>query len=380
MDPEYPTYVFRLEYFDERAELVRPYLLLFYTELGEIEIRDLKNHRQFLKRTVEHSIRLTDLYPGSKIVILARPYDVVDYSDTFTRNSFDLIQEHTYAMLKPGFYQHLGDALDRISSEGLFVANLRLGCVSRQTAAEFYAEHQGKSFYETLVSYITSGPIVALEVVGPHAIRKWRQIIGPTNLEVAKRDAPQSLRARFARSTTENFAHGSDAPGSAAREIGIIFGGRRVALLSSINETALCIVKPHALRAKLAGKIIKQIVDAGFQITGAATFAVDLAQATEFYEVYRGVVPEFVEMTQELSTSPCLAIEVAKPGDNVVVKLRKVCGPRDVPVAKAIAPQSIRAKYGVDLVHNAVHCTDLVANAQLECEYFFTLLEAARSE
>jgi nucleoside-diphosphate kinase len=114
-------------------------------------------------------------------------------------------------------------------------------------------------------------------------------------------------------------------------EIGIIFGGRGVALLASISDTALCIVKPHAVRAKLAGKIIKQIVDAGFRITGAATFAVDLAQATEFYEVYRGVAPEFVEMTQELSTSPCIAIEVAKPGDNVVAALREVCGPRDVP-------------------------------------------------
>jgi nucleoside-diphosphate kinase len=102
----------------------------------------------------------------------------------------------------------------------------------------------------------------------------------------------------------------------------------------------------------------------------------NLAQATEFDEAERGVAPELVEMTQELSTSPCLAIEVAKPGENVAA----LCGPWDVPVARAIAPQSIRAKYGAELVHNAVHCTDLAANAQLECECFFTLLEAARSE
>jgi nucleoside-diphosphate kinase len=280
-------------------------------------------------------------------------------------------------MLKPGFYQFLGDALDRIYSEGLLVVQLRLGTVTRQTASQFYAEHKGKPFYEELVGYITSGPIVALELSGPNAILKWRHIIGPTNLTVAKRDAPNSLRARFARSTTENFAHGSDSPASASREIGIIFGRKNVSLISVISNTALCIVKPHAVRAKAAGKIIKQIVESGFQITGAAMFSVDLAQANEFYEVYRGVAPEFVEMTQELSRSPCIAIEVAVRGRDVVAELRALCGPRDVPVARAIAPNSIRAKYGVSIVENAVHCTDLVANAQLECEYFFTLLDAA---
>jgi nucleoside-diphosphate kinase len=326
MDPEHPTYGFRLEYFDEPAELVRPYLLNFYTELGEIQMFDLKARRQFLKRTVEHGLRLTDLCPGSKVFINGRQYDVLDYSDEFTRSSFEVVQEHTYAMLKPGFSQFLGDALDRIYREGLLVAQMRFGTVTRQTASRFYEEHTGKPFYEELVGYITSGPIVALELSGLNAISKWRQIIGPTNLEVAKRDAPNSLRAQFARSTTENFAHGSDAPGSAAREIGIIFGGKAVSLVSALSDTALCIVKPHAVRAKVAGKIVKQIVESGFRITGAGMFCVDLAQAHEFYEVYRGVAKEFVEMTQELSRSACIAVEVAKPGADVVAELRAVCG------------------------------------------------------
>jgi nucleoside-diphosphate kinase len=82
---------------------------------------------------------------------------------------------------------------------------------------------------------------------------KWRQIIGPTNLEVAKRDAPGNLRAQCAKSTTENFAHGSDAPGSAARELGIIFIGKAAQLLSALNDTALLIAKPRAAKAHYAG-------------------------------------------------------------------------------------------------------------------------------
>jgi nucleoside-diphosphate kinase len=377
MNPEFPTYGFRLQYFDERAELIRPYILTFRTEIGEIEVLDLKNRRPFLKRTVVHNLALHDLYPGNKFMLNGRQYEVLDYADEFTRSAFADAIQHTYAMLKPGFSQHLGDALDRIYSEGLGVVQLRFGSVTRQTASRFYAEHEGKPFYEELVKYITSGPIVALELMGPNAIAKWRQIIGPTNLDVAKRDAPNSLRAQFARSTTENFAHGSDAPESAAREIGIIFGGLAVKLASSLTGTALCIVKPHAVRAGFAGRIIQQIADGGFIIIGAGLFTLDMAQATEFYEVYRGVVDEFVELSTELSSGPCIALEVTREGGDVVKSLRELCGPRDIPVAKAIAPESVRAIFGTNIVQNAVHCTDLESEAQLECEYFFCLLEAA---
>jgi nucleoside-diphosphate kinase len=375
MNPEFPTYGFRLQYFDEQAELIRPYILTFRTELGEVEVLDLKNRRPFLKRSVVHNLKLPDLFPGNKFTLNGRQYDVIDYADDFTRSSLSAAIQHTYAMLKPGFVDHLGDALDRIASEGLGVVRLRFGRISRQTAARFYAEHEGKPFYDSLVTYITSGPIVALELMGPNAIAKWRQIIGPTNLEVAKRDAPKSLRAQFARSTTENFAHGSDSPESAAREISTIFSAVRLA--SALAGSALCIVKPHAVRAGFAGRIVQQIADAGFTITGAGMFTLDIAQATEFYEVYRGVVDEFVELSNELASGPCVAIEVTRDGGDVVRSLRKLAGPRDVPVAKAIAPRSIRAIFGSNIVQNAVHCTDLESEAQLECEYFFSLLEAA---
>jgi nucleoside-diphosphate kinase len=68
--------------------------------------------------------------------------------------------------LNQAFINSLVMHFDRIYSEGLFVAHLRFGTVTRQTASQFYAEHEGKPFYESLVKYITSGPIVAMELVG----------------------------------------------------------------------------------------------------------------------------------------------------------------------------------------------------------------------
>jgi nucleoside-diphosphate kinase len=375
MNSEFPVYGFQLEFFDERAELVRPYILTYRTERGEIEIFDVKGHRPFLKRTIEHQVRLEDLYVGNKVMINGRQYNVVDFADGITRGAFERLQQRTYAMLKPGFYSYLGEALDRVSREGLWAAQIKLGFISRETASEFYAEHQGKPFYKDLVDYITSGPIVALELVGPNAISRWRQIIGPTNLDVAKREAPNSLRARFARSTTENFAHGSDSPESSRRELGIIFGGHAVNVCCALQDTSLLIIKPHAVREKQVGRIIQMIVSGGFQIAGVVSANLDSDQAGEFYEVYRGVVDEYYDMVKDLCSGPCIAIEVAKPGCDVVNALRDLCGPRDVPVARAIAPNTIRAVFGQDIVRNAVHCTDLFEDAQLEVEYFFTLLQ-----
>ena len=373
MNPEFPVYSFKIEYFDEPAMLVRPYYLTYRTERGEIEIFDIRNHRAFLKRTILHNLQIKDLYPGNKILINGRQYDIIDYADNITRDAFSTSMQHTYAMLKPGFSQFLGEALDRIYQNGLVVAQLRFGCVSRQTAMKFYAEHQGKQFYESLVDYITSGPIVAMELVGPNAIAKWRELIGPTNLDIAKQQAPTSLRAMYARSTTENFAHGSDSPASAKREIDIIFGQRSIQLVSKLVGTSLCIVKPHAIKSGLAGRIIMDLTHNGCTITGAMMAKLNNETAAEFYDVYRGVVDNFVDLCKEISDGPVIALEVQTDGEPVY-ELREICGPRDVPIARMIRPNSIRGKYGVDNVKNAVHCTDLVDDAQLECEYFFTLL------
>lgn len=132
--------------------------------------------------------------------------------------------QHTYAMIKPGYEEFWGKVIDRIIQEGLKIERLKTFKMDQAFAEKFYAEHVGKDFFPTLSGYMTSDTVVGLELVGPDAIQRWRQIIGPTKKEVAVEQAPNSLRALYARSTTENLCHGSDAPESAARELGIVFG------------------------------------------------------------------------------------------------------------------------------------------------------------
>lgn len=137
-----------------------------------------------------------------------------------------MAEQHTYAMIKPGYEAFWGKVIDRISQEGLKIVRMKTMKFDDEFAAKFYAEHVGKGFYADLAGYMTSGTIVALELAGPNAIAKWREIIGPTKKEVALEQAPNSLRALYARSTTENLCHGSDAPASAAREIELVFGSQ----------------------------------------------------------------------------------------------------------------------------------------------------------
>ena len=97
---------------------------------------------------------------------------------------------------------------------------MRYMTMDRDTAERHYAEHEGKPFFEELVAFITSGPLVALVLEGFEAIKAARQVIGATNpLEAA----PGSIRGDYALEVQTNMVHGSDAPESAAREIGLFF-------------------------------------------------------------------------------------------------------------------------------------------------------------
>lgn len=164
-----------------------------------------------------------------------------------------MTKQHTYAMIKPGYEDLWDTVLQRIADEGLEVAHKKEMQFDDKTAAAFYAEHVGKSFYPELAGYMTSGKILALDLAGENAVAKWREIIGPTKKEVAVEQAPNSLRALYARSTTENLVHGSDSTTSAIRELGIIFGEEIANSAKSEIEKVANEVKEKVEQAKEEG-------------------------------------------------------------------------------------------------------------------------------
>jgi nucleoside-diphosphate kinase len=130
--------------------------------------------------------------------------------------------ERTLILVKPDGVRRglVGEVLGRLERKGLRLVALELRTLAAEVAEQHYAEHQGKPFYDGLIEFITSGPLVALVVEGESAIRASRVLMGATNPTEA---APGSIRGDLATETSENIVHGSDSPESAAREIALFF-------------------------------------------------------------------------------------------------------------------------------------------------------------
>lgn len=130
--------------------------------------------------------------------------------------------EKTYSMIKPDGVAngHIGEIVNRIERAGLKIEQMELSQVTADQAKANYAEHEGKPFYDGLISYITSGPVVKMVVSGEGAVAKMRSLMGATNPAEA---APGTIRGDFGLVMDANVIHGSDSPESAEREIGIFF-------------------------------------------------------------------------------------------------------------------------------------------------------------
>ena len=132
--------------------------------------------------------------------------------------------ERTLSIIKPDAVAKnvIGEIYARFEKAGLKIVAARMTWLSRAEAEGFYAVHRERSFFGELTDFMSSGPCVLLALEAPDAIRKWRDTMGPTDPSKA---APGTLRRDFGESIGRNATHGSDAPETAAFELGYFFRG-----------------------------------------------------------------------------------------------------------------------------------------------------------
>ncbi len=142
--------------------------------------------------------------------------------------------ETTLVLLKPDAVQRglVGEITSRLERTGLKLVGMKLMRVSDELANRHYGEHVGKPFFDGLVSFITSGPIVAMAIEGDGAVAIVRKTMGATN---PADSAPGSIRGDFGADIGRNLVHGSDSPESAVRELGLFFSDAE--LLSYARST-----------------------------------------------------------------------------------------------------------------------------------------------
>ena len=134
--------------------------------------------------------------------------------------------ERTLVLIKPDGVERrmIGEIIGRIERKGLSIAALELKHVDDELSRAHYAEHDGKPFFDSLLEFITSGPVVAAILEGPRAVSAFRQLAGGT--DPVEKAVPGSIRGDFGLETQFNLVHGSDSTESAEREIGLWFPGR----------------------------------------------------------------------------------------------------------------------------------------------------------
>ena len=132
--------------------------------------------------------------------------------------------ERTFAIIKPDAVERrlVGQILARIESAGFGIVAMRLARLTRADAEGFYAVHRDKPFFGSLTAFMSSGPCVVMALEADDAIQRWRDLMGATD---PARAEPDTLRKVFGTSIERNATHGSDAPETAAVELGYFFAG-----------------------------------------------------------------------------------------------------------------------------------------------------------
>jgi len=143
--------------------------------------------------------------------------------------------ERTFAMVKPDGVQRglIGEIIGRMERRGIKIVALKLMQISPSVAAEHYQEHMGKPFFDGLIDFITSSPVVAMVLEGENVVAMVRAMMGATDPQVA---VLGTIRGDFGMTIDKNIIHGSDSPLSAAREIDLFFAPGEIIDYSRSND------------------------------------------------------------------------------------------------------------------------------------------------
>ena len=323
---------------------------------------DLKNRRTFLKRCSYPSISLADLYIGAQVTIYSRQLRILSYGDAFTSSKLSVTKSKSLALVKPGGYESWGKLLTELAQGGYKLGRMKSILMTPQQAQQFYGDKQPSQRAHELAR----GPVLALEIVGAGA--------QATLLKATQRGEFRDLYVAESERTAE-------------AELDFLFSNPSLRTTATFQNCTLGLIKPHAVQAGHAGAIIDAILRDGFDISALELFNLDKTSAEEFLEVYKGVIPEYFNLVEQLCSGSVIALELRAPsarlehdGMSIVNAFRNFTGPSDPEIARHIRPRSLRAVFGQNKIKNAIHCTDLEEDGVLESQFFFEILQQHQAQ
>lgn len=280
-------------------------------------------------------------------------------------------------MVKPEARNFLGEIISALERHKLFIKQLKMLKLQAITAVQFCSSKTSDDNVSLLMDNITSGLVVVLEVLGENAIEQLKRICGPDDIDDAKQNFPSSLRSLYALDDIKCAVLCPKDSATNLSDLEFFFpkANDRLKVQAKFSRSTICLIKPHAVKEGKVGAILKTIAENGFVFTAMKMVHLDRKQSEEFFEIYKGVVGEYLQMVTQLQSGACLAIEIQGQDEDVQPRFRAFCGPADPHVGKILRPKTLRAQFGTDKVMNAIHCTDLKEDTLLELEYFFKVLD-----
>ncbi|XP_022821873.1 nucleoside diphosphate kinase 7-like isoform X2 [Spodoptera litura] len=373
----FDKYTFLCEIFDEDADIIVELVLNFFPFDNSCQVINPKKGKSLLRRVQLPTLKREMLQIGNIVNVFSKLLLITDCTPLTKRTLFSKV-ESTFAMIKPMSSNKHGTIITFIMKKGFRIVRMKNGKISKDFATKLYKHMVGEGMLPIIIDYVTSGEVIGLELVGPNAIAEWRRCLGATDPADAE---PGTLRQIFGENILRNAAHGCISVNDAAEMLDLYFGYEngvpRIPFRATYENCTCCVIKPHVLLDGNVGAVLEQITATGkFHITAMAMFSVEIADAQEFYEIYKGVLPAFEGMCIHLAEGKCVVLEIQciDPNLNCVSEFRQLAGPRDPGLCRQLYPNSIRALYGKTSIQNAIHCTDLPEDGKTEVQYFFKLL------
>ncbi|XP_021351877.1 thioredoxin domain-containing protein 3 homolog isoform X3 [Mizuhopecten yessoensis] len=266
--------------------------------------------------------------------------------------------QRTLALIRPdAFKLHKDEVMQMINEAGFKVALQKEMSLTKEMAEDFYREHEGQEYFNELTTRMSSGPLMALGLAREDAVEGWRSMLGPKELDKAKEESPDSLRAKFAlEDVAINQFHGSDSEAAAQKELDFFF---------PVQQT-IAVIKPDALGTK--DEIIEKVHDAGFKIAARKETTLSREIAEEFYSDHKDK-DYYNDLVEHMSSGPTMFMVLSR--EDAVDGWRSLIGPTDPEKAKEESPDSLRALYGGDILKNAVHGSSNVDQAKTTIQKIF---------
>jgi len=346
-----PVLGFRCEWFDTISGQLTTLFLKFFLDDNTIEILT-DGTRCLLKRIYYAEVGVDSLFVGNSILVFNRLLVIKEYCNEATVRYMGSREEHYLVLVSQGELA-CSDMAKAFSLAKQF--DLKVGKVRTVTALP------------TPVLDTNLGDIV-VEFVGFN----------------------KSISEKFIEQVSASGKGRLTACTASIDSVSRLFSSLRANnVYTALPDCSLCLIKPHVLRDQKVAPFLEAIANAGFEICGVYLVHMTIAMAKELLDVYHDVYPSYTQMIDQMVSGPVLALRIVPSaasydgdmmGGSVVERFRVLAGPLNSELASKLRPTTLRARFGYtepgpqSLNCNAVHCSDLPEDGEMECRYFLGTL------